>query len=118
MTNNGSMTSDEFWAILLDAPAPAPIFFRLYHDDNGLPLFYSMEDLPGTYIEIDQETFAKSPSNVRVRNGKLIETKVTVSSKLTPGDTGTMCHPKDICIVVDSEPAVYWSKKNYVTETN
>lgn len=94
-------------------PNPAPIFYRLYYDENGRPLFYSMEDLPGTYIEIDRETFARSPSKVRVVNGRLEAIRWKTSSKVTPGNIGTPCHPEDVCIVVTDGPAINWSCKTY-----
>ena len=67
------MTEEEFWAIMAPVPAPLPVFYRLYHDEKGYPLFFSMEDLPGNYIEIDGETFASAPSNIRVVNGVMSE---------------------------------------------
>ena len=50
------------------------IFYRLYHDDHGNMLFYSMEDLPGNYIEIDVEDFRSNDVNVKVRNGAVVVT--------------------------------------------
>lgn len=109
------LTEAEFWAVLADMPEPQPVFYRLYYN-NEQPLFYSMEDVPGTYIEIDAETFARSPMHVRVKDGKLVERIWKTTSKLVPGDTGTPCHPDDVCIVVtDSQPHQYWSKKTYET---
>ena len=113
------MTDEEFWKILADAPAPAPLQYRLYHDADGVPLFYSMEDLPGTYIEIDQETYSRNPANVRVHNGKMYELTDNITSKLKPTDTGTPCHPQDASIIV---PETYehhrWSKQTYGFESN
>lgn len=104
------------WNDLIDIhaamPLPQPVFFRLYHDDQGHPLFYSMEDLPGTYIEITQEQFAQAKSNVRVRNGELVEVTWQTAEKLTPGNTGTLCHSQDVAVVV-KENGTYWSKKTY-----
>ena len=112
--SNHAITEQEFWAVLAAMPVPAPIFFRLYHDNQGLLLFYSMEDLPGTYIDIDQETYAKSPTNVRVRDNRLIEIAWTTSIKLTPGDTGTPCHPDNVCVIVsEQQPNTKWSKRTY-----
>jgi len=92
-------------------PDPKPIFYRLYYRDDGTPICYSMEDLPGNYIELDLETYCRSPSHVRVINGKLKEFQPGgVVTKLKPTGAGTPCHPADISIVVDlNQPHVNWS---------
>jgi hypothetical protein len=106
------MTPDEFFGALEQMPEPQPVFYRLYHDATGFPLFYSMEDLPGTYIEITAEQYARNDSNVRVRNGALVPVTWQTAQKLTPSDTGTMCHTQDVAIVV-KENGTYWSKRTY-----
>ena len=107
------MNAEEFWAILHNVPEPRPVFWRLYHNESGEPITYSMEDLPGTYIEIDAEIFAKRSMNVRVQNGQLIELKQAVR-KLVPADTGTPCYPDNVAIVVpESEPHQRWSMKTH-----
>ena len=105
------MNETEFWQALRDMPEPASMIFRLYHQD-GIPLFYSMEDLPGTYINIDADTFALGDMHVRVKNGKLVKAIWKTTSKLVPSDSGTMCHPHDVTIVV-KEDGEYWSKRTY-----
>lgn len=106
------MTPEEFWSILHAVPAAKPIFYRLYYDTDGVPLFYSMEDLPGTYIEIDQAQYTQAKSNVRVRNGQLVEITWQVAHKLTPADSGTLCHPQDVSIVT-ADRGQHWKKKTY-----
>lgn len=108
------MTPDEFIALFRAVPQSPPLFYRLYHDAHGRPLFYSMEDCPGTYIEIDQATFARSASNVRVRNGRLVEVTWSSTTKLTPGDSGSLCHPDNVAVIVARhKPYICWSKKTY-----
>ena len=107
------MTPEEFWNTLAVMPESQPVFYRLYHE-NGVPLFYSMEDRPGTYIELDQETYARSASNVRVRDGKLVELTWQTSQKIVPSTHGTQCHSKDVAIVVEQN-GTYWSKQTYET---
>jgi hypothetical protein len=110
------MNAEEFWAILHAMPEPLPVFWRLYYNETGEPIIYSMEHLPGTYIEVDAETYARSPMNVRVQNGKLIELKQAVR-KLMPADTGTPCHPDNVAIVVpETEPYQRWSMKTYESD--
>ena len=108
------MTPEEFWSILHNMPEPLPVSYRLYHDDQGRPLFYSMETVPGTYIEIDQATFARSASNVRVQDGKLIEITWATTTKLVPGNSGSPCHPDNVAVIVtEDRPHTKWSRKTY-----
>jgi hypothetical protein len=74
-----------------------------------------MEDLPGNYIDIDQETFARASSRVRVQNGQIVSTAThRVSQKLVPSDLGTACDTRDICVVVDTEYShTKWTIKTY-----
>jgi hypothetical protein len=97
-----------------DRREPDPVFFRLYYDEQGSPVVYSMENLPGMYIEIDQATYAINSYQVRVIDGKLIRIDHTkIYSKLHPDESGTWCHTQDVAIVVDTEPNVKWKKVNY-----
>lgn len=106
------MTPEEFFGAVSNMPDPLPVFYRLYHDEQGYPLFYSMEDLPGTYLEIDKKTFSRSATNVRVRNGKLVEVTGQITHKLVPSDQGTQCHTTDVAVVV-THNGTYWSKQVY-----
>jgi hypothetical protein len=111
------MNEQEFWAILHAPVESKPIFYRLYHNADGTPICYSMEELPHNYIELTAEQYHASPPNVRVINGNMVV--VTPSSyikKLVPGNQGIACDPKDVCIIVtDSQPHIKWNLKNYET---
>lgn len=113
-------TTDNFWRALKDFrwPEIKPVFYRLYHDDQGRPLFYTMEDLPGTYIEVDQVTYISSPYNVKVQNGRLVVVprQIAVMKLLPDPKQGTPCHIADICIIVstDTEHQRWKQQKNEV----
>lgn len=103
------MNEEEFWAALAPPPPPAPLIYRLYHDDLGFPLFYSMEDLPGNYIDIDQATYSNPPIHVRVIDNKMVVLNTTSVTRLRKSKLGTTCHPKDISIVVEpDQPNIRW----------
>ena len=109
------MTEEEFWQILQASSEPAPIFYRLYYNNDGTPIIYSMEDLPGNYIDVDQETYVLTPFNVRVLDGQLTYIKPVVTvKKLQPNNTdGTACDPRDVCIIVDADqPHTKWTIVN------
>ena len=100
-------------AMLGDMAKPQPVFWRLYYDHNGHPINYSMEDLPGTYIEIDAETYCIGSMNVRVVDGKLRRIQHNWSQKLVPSHIGTPCHVHDVAVVTSNQNAQYWNKKLY-----
>ena len=112
------MTEDEFWLILHSAPEPKPISYRLYYTDKGHPIIYSMDELAGNYIEVDAETYALAPFNVRIVDNKIVYIKpVRTITKLQPSNSGTACSPHDVSIVVDeSQPHTKWNK--IINETN
>lgn len=109
---NNDEIFEDFWKNYT-WPEVKPVFFRLYYDESGAPLAYSMEDLPGQYIEITAEQFAESSGQVVVKNGQLIKKSQNRSSKLTPAETGVQCHPEDVTIVVDTVPNQKWKLKIY-----
>lgn len=96
-------TLQELIDVLNQAGQPQQhLIYRLYHDQNGCPLFYSMEDLPGDYIDITVDQFNRSNSHVRVVDGRLIE-KSFDNLKLVPSTSrGQYCCSTDVSIVVDS----------------
>jgi hypothetical protein len=113
MTNE---TTDNFWVAFAASPdiKPLKIFYRLYYDDHGNPLFYSMEDLPGNYIDIDAKTYAESASRVRVINGQILKNVAPTSTKLIPGNQGISCDSRDICVIVDeTQPNTKWNLNTY-----
>lgn len=110
-------TTDNFfkaWNEWLLTPPPPPVFFRLYYGEHGEPLFYSMEDLPGNYIEVDQQIYARNSYNVRVVDGQLINVERTKNIfRLRPATDGTPCDPRDVCVVVsENQSNIRW-KKSY-----
>jgi hypothetical protein len=105
------MNEEDFWSILQDIPETKQIFYRLYYNNDGSPIIYSMEALPGNYIEVDQSIYVLAPFNVKVSNGKLVYIKPVVTvKKLQPDIDGTACDPQDVCIVVNiDQPHIKWT---------
>jgi len=105
-------TTENFWAAWsLPRELPKPAFYRLYHDDQGYLLFYSMEDVPGNYIEIDHETFAAGSPRVRVVDGKLLHIKTNTISKLVPSSQGQACDTRDVAVISNHKNTQHWKLK-------
>lgn len=107
-------TTKNFWAVwnAFEWPEPKPVFFRLYHNADGTPRLYTMEDLSGDYIEVDADTYARSSFHVRVINQQLVHVRPRVQvQKLAPDpDQGVTCDPLDVCVVVDgTQSHTKWS---------
>lgn len=80
--------------------------FRLYYNDDGTPKFYSMEELDGNYIEIDQSVFEASRYDIVVINGKIKSLSENVISKYhlvnDISKTTVTCDSEDITLLTDS----------------
>ena len=114
--DEGGITIEQAAVMLQNMPLPKPVYWRLYYDADGLPTNYSMEELPGNYIEIDAETFSRGALDVRVINGKIKKVTKIWSQKIVPGTSGTPCHPNNVAVVVSTEqPHTKWSKRIYET---
>ena len=98
-------TTENFWQVWnnLEPYTPPVVFWRLYYDEQGFPLFYTQEDKPGNYIDVTPEQYQRASMRVRVRNGQLIELRSNPVKKLVPAETGTPCDPRDVSIVVSPE---------------
>jgi hypothetical protein len=107
----------DFWKTI-EWPEIKSVFYRLYYDDTGLPLFYSQEDLPGKYIDITPIQFVLQDMAVRVIDEKLVQHKTIWVNKLVTADSGTLCHSQDVTIVVADQSGKYWKKQENVIETN
>lgn len=100
-------------------PNPPKISFRVYHDDSGHPIKYSMVDIcsmadtSDNYIEISEKDYQLASMDSRVINGRLVHPVKNTAIKLRPGDIGTACHPDNVCVVVSSDqPNTKWSIGN------
>ena len=91
-------------------PETTPIYYRLYHDEAGTPLFYSQENLPGTYINVTPQQYQLGKMDVVVKEGVLRDLPPPKPVKLRPSNIGTPCHPKDVTLIVDKSTAnIKWS---------
>jgi len=97
-----------FWQALDSVDQPpddVDVEYRLYHNDLGEPLFYSTEQELGNYIIIDKETYAVGRYDVRIVDGKIINSAEYVYQKLVPVIMGN-----DVSIVASDQK---WKLKRY-----
>ena len=99
------MSEEEFWAIwqATEQQPQGELEYRLYYDENGFPLFYSMEDLPGMFIKVGKDTFLNSPTHIKVIDGKIVEAEIAWLKKIIPSAQGISCHPQDVCVIVEPD---------------
>ena len=112
---NTNETTENFWQVWNSFvwPEPVPVSYRCYYQDDGTVDFYTMEDLPGNYIEVEQQVYVLAPMPARVIDGQLtiVKPKTTVQKLKPTTGTGTQCHVKNVSVVVDTN-GTYW---NYQT---
>lgn len=101
----------EFFCNLPPVKQPS---YRIYYDDTGRPTSYTVEDLPGNYIEVDVATYTDCNRNIRIVDGKIEKIRQPVwVAKLTPDELGISCHLNNVAVVVDhTQPHTKWSLKH------
>ena len=107
-------TTDNFWKFWNNFTwrEPEPVIYRCYYKEDGTPDFYTMEDLPGNWVEVSQEIYINCPLHGRVIDGKLVlfEPKTTVRKLRPVMAGGVACDRRDVCVIVDpTDSNLMWS---------
>ncbi len=111
-----AQTIEELWSLVDQTVQPTPVY-KLYYDSQGYVICYSMDDLPGAWIAITAEQFARANSHVRVVNDKIVPMIRVRSRKLVPSSDGTNCDRSSVAIVIDEDQrGQKWSLKTYETD--
>lgn len=108
-------TTENFLKVMREFswPDPPKILYRVYYDDAGHPITYSMTELSGNYIDISREDYLLASMDSRVINGKLIPPVKNREIKLYPDTVGIPCHPDDVCVIVTNDkPNKKWRVGN------
>jgi hypothetical protein len=95
-----------------------PLEFKLYHDDEGNVITYSMENIPDKkFILITREQFSECRHDAKVINGKLVYTHmIKTLVKYEKGVTGIKTSFYDINIIQIVRDGQYWEKQIYDIE--
>jgi len=93
---------------------PKPVSYRLYYNEQGLPVEYSMQDNPGAWLELTPEQFAMADMRVRVVDGVLTLPPPPAPPRLVVAESGTPCHPWSVLLIVDArQPHRSWRQETY-----
>ena len=113
------MTDDDLLNMLRSlASAQKPPEFRLYYDENGKVLYYTCEKLEGNYIIVDGQVYNEGRYDVRVIDGKIVNTSEFVyTQKLVPSImSGYTCAKENVNIIVSDDyedETITWDVKQY-----
>lgn len=82
--------------------------YRLYYDDHGRVITYTMEKMEGNYVVVDNQTFAEARPDVRVIDGRISTVNPNfIVCKLMPDEKeGTLAAFEDISILLDESTNV------------
>lgn len=105
------MNEQEFWQALKPV-IETPTIYKLYYDDQGRPIKYTVENESGNYIQVTVEQYLDSNFQLRVKNGEIVYLKQPPIPKLIRSQYGTGTHPDDITIV-QTNSEVRWSLQTY-----
>jgi hypothetical protein len=94
-----------------------PPEFRLYYDENGKVIHYTCEDLAGNYIVVDSQIYNEGRYDVRVIDGKIVNTSEFIyTQKMIPSTIGSRCAKENVNILVSEHYAgetITWDVKQY-----
>lgn len=105
------MNEQEFWQALQPIPASTTVY-KLYYDEQGRPIKYSVDNEPGNYIEVSVEDYLRSNFQVRIREGQIVYLKQPAIPRLVKSQQGTATHPSDITII-QTDSTTRWSLQAY-----
>jgi hypothetical protein len=80
---------------------------RLYYDDHGNVICYSMDHLDGNYIIVDVDVYAQGRYDIVVKNNVVHYPSKTTHGKIKPSITGTPCHVFN-ALIVDIQSKNFW----------
>ena len=99
------------WSFLSDRKSVKVVHreHRLYYDQDGTPICYSMQELEHDYIVVTPEQFATARYDIKVIDKKIVyPRRGSIRRKLAPSDQGYLTDKEDICLPGTSR---HWNLK-------